>query len=37
MNHERQINDKINKLHERALRLFYNNTFTQFEDLLIND
>ena len=37
MNHERQINDKINKLHDRALRLFYNNTFTPFEDLLIND
>ena len=33
----RQINDKINKLHERALRIVYNDTFTSFENLPIKD
>ena len=37
MFHERQINDKINKLHERALRIVYNDTVTSFENLLIKD
>ena len=32
-----QINDKINKLHERALRIVYNDIVTSFEDLLIKD
>ena len=32
-----QINDKINKLHERALRIVYNDTVTSFENLLIKD
>ena len=27
----RQINDKINKLYERALRIVYNDTVTSFE------
>ena len=36
MFHGRQINDKINKLNERALRLDYNDTPTSFENLLIN-
>ena len=36
MFHGRQINDKINKLNERALRLDYNDTATSFENLLIN-
>ena len=37
MFHGRQINDKINKLHERALRIVYNDTVTSFENLLIKD
>ena len=37
MFHGRQINDKINKLHERALRIVYNDTITSFEELLVND
>ena len=35
--HGKQINDKINKLHERALRVVYNDTITSFENLLIKD
>ena len=35
MFHGRQTNDKINKLHERALRIVYNDTITSFEELLI--
>ena len=31
MFHGRQINDKINKLHERALRIVYNDTVKSFE------
>ena len=37
MFHERQINDKINKLHERVLRIVYNDTVTSFKNLLIKD
>ena len=37
MFHGRQINNKINKLHERALRIIYNDSVTSFEDLLIKD
>ena len=37
MFHGRQINDKINKLHERALRIVYNDTVTSFENWLIKD
>ena len=33
----RQINDKINKLRERALRIVYNDTITAFEELLVKD
>ena len=32
--HSKQINHKINKLHERALRIVYNNHFSLFEELL---
>ena len=32
-----QIHDKINKLHERALRIVYNDTVTSFEELLVKD
>ena len=35
MFHGRQINDKINKLHENALRIVYNDT--SFEELLVKD
>ena len=31
-----KANDKINKLHKRALRIVY-NTVTSFENLLIKD
>ena len=33
----RQINDKINKLHPKALRIVYNDTITSFEELLVKD
>ena len=35
MFHGRQINDKINELHEMALRIVYNDTITSFEELLV--
>ena len=31
------MNDKINKLLERALRIVYNDTITSFEELLVKD
>ena len=39
MFHGRQINDKIkiNKLHERALRIVYNDIYTSFEELRVKD
>ena len=37
MSHSRQINYKINKLHERALRIVYNDHFSSFEELLSKD
>ena len=37
MFHGRKINDKINKLYERALTIVYNNPVTSFENLLIKD
>ena len=37
MFHGRQINDKINKLHESALRIVYDDTITSFEELLVKD
>ena len=37
MFHGRKINDKTNKLHERALRIVYNDTITSFEELLVKD
>ena len=33
----RQVNDKINCIHERALRIVYNETMTSFEKLLAKD
>ena len=37
MFHSRQINHKINKLHERALRIVYNDRFSSFSSLLSKD
>ena len=37
MFHGRQINNKINRLHERALRMIYNEYEDSFEDLLQRD
>ena len=37
MFHGRQINDKSSKLHERALRIVYNDTITSFEELPVKD
>ena len=37
MFHNRTINKKINKLHERALRLVYKNDFLTFQELLVLD
>ena len=34
MFHSRQINYKINKLHERALRIVYKDLFSSSEELL---
>ena len=37
MFHSRKLNRKINHIHERALRLVYNDYSTTFENLLIKD
>ena len=37
MFHGKQINNKINKLHERALRIVYNEAITSSEELLVKD
>ena len=37
MFHSRTLNSKINKLHERALRLVYNDETSSFEKLLKRD
>ena len=37
MFHGKQASIKINRLHERALRILYNDTDTSFEDVLIKD
>ena len=37
MFHSRQINHKINKLHDRAPRIVYNDHFSSFEELLTKD
>ena len=37
MFHDRAMNHKINKVHERALRFVYNNNVLSFNDLLIKD
>ena len=35
MLHSRKLNNRINKIHERALRLVYNDNVSSFQDLLI--
>ena len=37
MCHNRGINDKINNLHYRALRMVYDDQASTFEELLIKD
>ena len=37
MHHSRTLNNKINKLHERALRLVYKDHISTFEELLLQD
>ena len=37
MFHNRTLNNKINKLHERALRLVYKNDDLTFQELLVMD
>ena len=38
MFHSRNLNNRVNKIHERALRLVYKNeTFLYFDDLLKRD
>ena len=35
--HNRSLNDKINRLHERCLRIIYNDKHSNFEELLVKD
>ena len=37
MFHSRKLNNKINKLHERCLRIVYNNNTSTYEELLETD
>ena len=37
MFHSRQLNNRINKLHERALRIVYNVFSSTFNELLLKD
>ena len=37
MFHTRKLNNKINKLHERCLRIVYNNNTSTYEELLETD
>ena len=37
MCHNRKYNNKINRLHEKCLRLIYNDKRSSFEDLLEKD
>ena len=37
MTHSRMFNNKINHIHERALRIVYNDFSTPFEELLAKD
>ena len=37
MFHDRHMNNKINKLHERSLRIVYKDDISSFEELLLKD
>ena len=37
MFHSRQLNNRINRIHERSLRIIYNDKSSTFEELLIRD
>ena len=37
MNHSRSLNNKINRLHERRLRIIYNDNISSFKELLEED
>ena len=37
MFHSRSLNNKINRLHERCLRIIYNDKRSSFEELLVKD
>ena len=37
MFHSRTLNERINKIHERALRIVYKDNTSSFEDLLLKD
>ena len=37
MFHSRKINNRINKIHERALRIVFNDNVSTFRDLLVKD
>ena len=37
MNHSRKLNNKINRIHERAIRLAYNDRHSTFKELLTKD
>ena len=37
MCHHRSVNNKINRLHERCLRIVYRDSMSSFEDLLHKD
>ena len=37
MFHSRQLNNRINKIHERALRIVYNDFSSTFNELLLKD
>ena len=37
MFHSRSLNNKINRLHERCLRIIYNDKRSRFEELLVKD
>ena len=37
MFHNRSLNNKISRLHERCLRIIYNDTQSKFEKLLVKD
>ena len=37
MNHSRKLNNRISRIHERALRVAYNDNVSSFQELLLKD